>query len=93
MRTQPREIAALMVLVLTVISVWLPNAHATRIPKKDLRQLAGESAVIVIGTVVGASYERDPKEGVIKIYESPGEKLTTCSNFQKVEGKYPLGVK
>jgi hypothetical protein len=65
MRTQPRKVLAVAVLMLTVISMWLPSAHATRILKKDLRQLAGESAMIVIGTVVGMAYEPDPKEGVV----------------------------
>lgn len=55
---------AIAMLVLAGMRVGLPDANATRFPKKNLEQLVAESAVIVVGTVTGIAYEADPREGV-----------------------------
>ena len=40
----------------------MPCAYAATVPYKNLKQLVGESAVIVIGTVAGISYETNEKD-------------------------------
>lgn len=64
MRFELWKPAAIAVLLLAGMGMALPDANATRFLKKNLEQLVAESAVIVIGTVTGISYEADPKEGV-----------------------------
>lgn len=54
-----RSLGAIAVVAWGVLA---PSASATTVPYKDLSQLVGESAVIVIGTVTGVSYELNDKD-------------------------------
>jgi len=54
-----------LALIATWVLAWgaaVPCTYAATVPYRNLKQLVGESAVIVLGTVTGISYETNEKD-------------------------------
>ncbi|UCC31098.1 MAG: hypothetical protein JSU86_02240 [Phycisphaerales bacterium] len=51
--------------VVIAVGFAVPGGHASTVPKKNMSQLVGESAVIMVGTVTGVSYEMEQKTGEV----------------------------